>query len=67
MYSAVGEDAEGVRGLSVELGEGIAGRIATERKPLSGSAARWPEMAVEDYQELRRRYLALGTETAVSR
>jgi carbonic anhydrase/acetyltransferase-like protein (isoleucine patch superfamily) len=40
-----------------------AGVPVTERKALSGSAARWSEMAVEDYQELRRRYLAPGTET----
>jgi hypothetical protein len=39
-----------------------AGVPVTERKALSGSAARWSEMAVEDYQELRRRYLAAGAE-----
>lgn len=32
---AAGEDAEVARGLSVEMGEGVAGRIAAERKPLS--------------------------------
>jgi carbonic anhydrase/acetyltransferase-like protein (isoleucine patch superfamily) len=43
-----------------EVGEGMlaAGVPAREKKPLSGSAARWPEIAVDDYQELRRRYLA---------
>ncbi|MFL5864444.1 MAG: gamma carbonic anhydrase family protein [Solirubrobacteraceae bacterium] len=40
-----------------------AGVPVTERKPLSGSAARWSDMAVADYQELRRRYLAPGTQT----
>jgi carbonic anhydrase/acetyltransferase-like protein (isoleucine patch superfamily) len=39
-----------------------AGVPVTERKELSGSAARWSKMAVEDYQQLRRRYLAAGTE-----
>lgn len=37
-----------------------AGVPATEKKPLSGSAARWSEMAVQDYQQLRRRYLTQG-------
>ena len=35
-----------------------AGVPAREKKPLSGSAERWTEIAVDDYQELRRRYLA---------
>jgi carbonic anhydrase/acetyltransferase-like protein (isoleucine patch superfamily) len=39
-----------------------AGVPVTERKELSGSAARWSDMAVEDYQQLRRRYLAAGAE-----
>jgi carbonic anhydrase/acetyltransferase-like protein (isoleucine patch superfamily) len=34
-----------------------AGVPVTEKKRLSGAAARWPEMAIEDYQELRVRYL----------
>jgi carbonic anhydrase/acetyltransferase-like protein (isoleucine patch superfamily) len=34
-----------------------AGVPVREKKRLSGSSARWSEMAVEDYQELRRRYL----------
>jgi carbonic anhydrase/acetyltransferase-like protein (isoleucine patch superfamily) len=34
-----------------------AGVPVKEKKRLSGSSARWSDMAVEDYQELRRRYL----------
>ena len=48
--------------MQVAPGVLAAGVPVTERKALSGSAARWSEMAVEDYQELRRRYLATGTE-----
>jgi carbonic anhydrase/acetyltransferase-like protein (isoleucine patch superfamily) len=48
--------------MSVAAGVLAAGVPVTERKALSGSAARWSEMAVEDYQELRRRYLAAGAE-----
>ena len=53
--------------MTVAPGVLAAGVPVTERKALSGSAARWSEMAVEDYQELRRRYLAAGTESAVPR
>jgi carbonic anhydrase/acetyltransferase-like protein (isoleucine patch superfamily) len=35
-----------------------AGVPAREKKPLSGSAERWMQIASDDYQELRRRYLA---------
>jgi carbonic anhydrase/acetyltransferase-like protein (isoleucine patch superfamily) len=35
-----------------------AGVPAHEKKPLSGAAERWTEIAVDDYQELRRRYIA---------
>jgi carbonic anhydrase/acetyltransferase-like protein (isoleucine patch superfamily) len=35
-----------------------AGVPAREKKPLSGAAERWTEIAVDDYQELRRRYIA---------
>lgn len=35
-----------------------AGVPAREKKPLSGSAEHWTEMAVDSYQDLRRRYLA---------
>ena len=72
-HARVGEGtmiaAGGVVSERMQVAPGVlaAGVPVTERKPLSGSAARWSEMAVEDYQELRRRYLALGTETAVSR
>jgi carbonic anhydrase/acetyltransferase-like protein (isoleucine patch superfamily) len=38
-----------------------AGVPVIEKKALSGSAARWSEMAVEDYQALRRRYLSAGS------
>ena len=48
--------------MQVAAGVLAAGVPVTERKALSGSAARWSEMAVEDYQELRRRYLAAGAE-----
>ena len=72
-HARVGEGtmiaAGGVVSERMQVAPGVlaAGVPVTERKPLSGSAARWSQMAVEDYQELRRRYLALGTETAVSR
>jgi carbonic anhydrase/acetyltransferase-like protein (isoleucine patch superfamily) len=49
--------------MTVAAGVLAAGVPVTERKALSGSAARWSEMAVEDYQELRRRYLAASGET----
>jgi carbonic anhydrase/acetyltransferase-like protein (isoleucine patch superfamily) len=35
-----------------------AGVPAREKKALSGSAERWTQIAVEDYQQLSRRYLA---------
>ena len=35
-----------------------AGVPVTEKKQLSGSSARWSEIAVKDYQELRVSYLA---------
>ena len=35
-----------------------AGVPVVEKKQLSGSAARWAQMATDDYQELRRRYLS---------
>ena len=35
-----------------------AGVPAREKKPLDGSAERWTRIAADDYQELRRRYLA---------
>ncbi|HEX3688856.1 MAG TPA: gamma carbonic anhydrase family protein [Solirubrobacteraceae bacterium] len=53
--------------MAIAAGVLAAGVPVTERKPLSGSAARWSEMAVEDYQELRRRYLASGAQTAAPR
>ena len=61
--------AGGVVPERMTVGPGVlaAGVPVTERKALSGSAARWSEMAVEDYQELRRRYLAAGTETVPPR
>ena len=61
--------AGGVVSERMEVAAGVlaAGVPVTERKALSGSAARWSEMAVEDYQELRRRYLAAGVETATPR
>ncbi len=61
--------AGGVVPERMTVGPGVlaAGVPVTERKALSGSAARWSEMAVEDYQDLRRRYLALGSETVAPR
>jgi hypothetical protein len=35
----------------------VAGVPVTPKKELSGAAARWPEMATADYQELRERDL----------
>jgi carbonic anhydrase/acetyltransferase-like protein (isoleucine patch superfamily) len=43
-----------------------AGVPVTEKKQLSGSSARWSEIAVQDYQELRTRYLASSTLRKVS-
>ncbi len=43
-----------------------AGVPVTERKQLSGSSARWSEMAVQDYQELRARYLGSSAADVVS-
>ncbi len=43
--------------MQVAPGVLVAGVPVTEKKELSGSAARWPEMATEDYQMLRVRYL----------
>jgi carbonic anhydrase/acetyltransferase-like protein (isoleucine patch superfamily) len=40
-----------------------AGVPAREKKPLGGSAERWTNIAADDYQELRERYLS----TAVAR
>jgi carbonic anhydrase/acetyltransferase-like protein (isoleucine patch superfamily) len=53
--------------MSVAAGVLAAGVPVTPRKSLSGSAARWSEMAVEDYQELRRRYLASGAASLAPR
>ena len=41
-----------------------AGVPAREKKPLSGSAERWMQIASDDYQELRRRYLATSVALA---
>lgn len=45
----------------VAAGMLAAGVPVSERKAVSGSAARWAKMATEDYQDLRRRYLAAST------
>lgn len=45
----------------VPAGVLAAGVPVKEKKPVSGSAARWAELATEDYQQLRARYLALST------
>src|SRR5947199_2500792 len=46
-----------------EVGPGMlaAGVPVRERKEVSGSAARWAQMATDDYQDLRRRYLSSST------
>ena len=43
---------------SVAPGTLAAGVPAREKKPLSGSAEHWTRIAADDYQDLRRRYLA---------
>ena len=40
-----------------------AGVPAREKKPLSGSAERWTRTAADEYQQLRRRYLATSLAT----
>jgi carbonic anhydrase/acetyltransferase-like protein (isoleucine patch superfamily) len=40
-----------------------AGVPAREKKPLSGSAERWTRTAADEYQQLRRRYLATSVAT----
>jgi carbonic anhydrase/acetyltransferase-like protein (isoleucine patch superfamily) len=50
--------------MQVAAGVLAAGVPVVEKKAVSGAAARWTEMAVQDYQELRRRYLASSVETA---
>src|SRR5689334_14818040 len=52
-----------------ERGEVTGGMLAVgvparEKKPLSGAAERWSGIAVDDYQELRRRYLAAHAPSA---
>jgi carbonic anhydrase/acetyltransferase-like protein (isoleucine patch superfamily) len=51
--------AGGVVSERQQVGAGMlaAGVPVTEKKRLSGSAARWAEMATDDYQQLRHRYL----------
>lgn len=72
-HARVGERAVvaagGVVAERMEVAPGVlaAGVPVVEKKPLSGAAARWSDMAVEDYQELRRRYLANGVAEAVAR
>jgi carbonic anhydrase/acetyltransferase-like protein (isoleucine patch superfamily) len=52
--------AGGVVSERQEVGAGMlaAGVPVREKKPVSGSAARWAQLATEDYQQLRARYLA---------
>ena len=42
---------------TIAAGVLAAGVPAVEKKPLSGSSARWAQTAVDEYQMLRRRYL----------
>ncbi|MGH3263200.1 MAG: hypothetical protein ACRDNS_14525, partial [Trebonia sp.] len=58
LVAAGGVVAERMR---VQAGMLAAGVPVKERKRLEGSSARWSEMAVADYQELRARYLASGS------
>jgi carbonic anhydrase/acetyltransferase-like protein (isoleucine patch superfamily) len=48
------------------VGPGVlaAGVPAREKKRLSGSAERWTRTAADEYQQLRRRYLATSVATA---
>jgi carbonic anhydrase/acetyltransferase-like protein (isoleucine patch superfamily) len=52
--------------MRVAAGVLAAGVPVSEKKALSGSSARWGEMAVEDYQQLRRRYLSGTSPGSVS-
>jgi len=47
--------------MQVAPGTLAAGVPVTEKKLLSGSAQRWTEIATEDYQQLRHRYLTAST------
>jgi carbonic anhydrase/acetyltransferase-like protein (isoleucine patch superfamily) len=47
--------------MQVAPGTLAAGVPVTEKKQLSGSALRWTEIATEDYQQLRLRYLTAST------
>jgi len=66
-YARVGRGAVvaagGVVPERVEVSPGVlaAGVPVREKKELSGSAARWAQVATDDYQELRRRYLSSST------
>ena len=44
-----------------------AGVPAREKKPLGGSAERWTNIAADDYQELRERYLSTAVARRVDR
>ncbi|MGH2875175.1 MAG: gamma carbonic anhydrase family protein [Solirubrobacteraceae bacterium] len=59
--------AGGVVPERAEIAAGMlaAGVPARERKRLEGSSARWPQMAHDDYQQLRARYLAGASVDAV--
>jgi carbonic anhydrase/acetyltransferase-like protein (isoleucine patch superfamily) len=48
---------------AVAPGALAAGVPAREKKQLSGSAQRWTRIAADDYQQLRRRYLATSVVT----
>ena len=51
--------AGGVVPERVEVSAGVlAAGVPVREKELSGSAARWAQVATDDYQELRRRYLS---------
>jgi carbonic anhydrase/acetyltransferase-like protein (isoleucine patch superfamily) len=47
--------------MQVAPGVLAAGVPVSEKKRLSGSAQRWTEIATEDYQQLRHRYLTAST------
>ena len=60
MVAAGGVVAEGA---AIAPGVLAAGVPAREKKPLSGSAEHWIRIAADDYQQLRRRYLATSVIT----
>jgi carbonic anhydrase/acetyltransferase-like protein (isoleucine patch superfamily) len=59
--------AGGVVAERMQVAPGVlaAGVPVAEKNRLSGASARWAQVAAEDYQELRHRYLRAGNAEAV--